>query len=125
MKNHLSFSTRTIFAKINHFIEQTDIRILVYAPPLIGFVAWLIGITVMNLFSDGSAYQPITNILLGALSFLICFSGYAQIYKKEMPGLLGGIYKGNWAVVSGVFTIVIFGFLGVIVVIYGVSDLLR
>ena len=54
-----------------------------------------------------------------------CFSGYAEIYKKEMPGLIGGIYKGNWAIISGVVTIIVFGCLGALLLAYGISTLLR
>jgi hypothetical protein len=100
--------------KLNHIIEKTDIRIVVYAPPIIGFIGFLVGIFVMNLFTGGHPYRPVTDILSGISSSLLCFSGYSEIYKREMPGPLGGIYKGNWAVVSGVFTIIIFGPLGAI-----------
>jgi hypothetical protein len=121
-KPSASFSSN-IFGKINHFIEETDIRILVFAPPIVGFIGLLIGILLMNLLTQGNPYRPITYILLALLSFLLCFSGYSEIYKKEMPGPFGGIYKGNLAVVSGVFTIIVFGLLGMMTLIYGISRL--
>ena len=110
--------------KLNRIIQETDIRLLVYAPPIIGFIGFLIGMFVMNLLTNGHPYQPVTDILSGILSSLLCFSGYSQIYKKELPGPLGGIYEGNWAVVSGVFIILVFGFLGAIALIHGIGTLL-
>jgi hypothetical protein len=53
-----------IFGKMNHFIEQTDIRILVFAPPIVGFIALLIGLLLMNLFTQGNPYRPVIYILL-------------------------------------------------------------
>lgn len=124
MKNQTTPSSRNIFTRINYFVQETDIRILVFAPPIIGFIGLLIGIFLMNLLTNGNPYRPITYILLGILSFLLCFSGYSEVYKKEMPGPLGGIYKGNLAVLSGVFTIILFGSLGAVALIYGISTLL-
>jgi hypothetical protein len=124
VKNQSSPSPRNILTKINSFVEETDIRILVFAPPIIGFTGLLLGIIFMNLITDGDPYQPVTYIFLGILSFFLCFSGYSEVYKKEMPGPLGGIYKGNLAVLSGVFTIILFGSLGAVALAYGVGTLL-
>jgi hypothetical protein len=110
--------------RIHAFIKETDIRILTYVPPFIGLIAFLIAIFVMSLLT-GQSSQHAKNFLAGTLSFLLCFSGYSQIYKKEMPGLLGGVYKGNWAVVSGVIIVLVFGMCGLISLFYGVTASLR
>jgi hypothetical protein len=107
MKNRTASIPKNIYVKINQIVEETDIRILVYAPPIIGFIGLLIGILILNLFTKGQPFQPITDIMLEVLFLIPCFSGYAEIYKKEMPGLFGGIYRGNLAVISGVFIIIL------------------
>lgn len=124
MNDHTPLSSPSMLTKINDFIKDTDIRTLVYAPPFIGFVGCLGVMLIMRLFTGQPPYPPFRDILLGIAAFSPCFSGYAEIYKKEMPGLAGGIYKGSWAIVSGVVTIIIFGGLGVILLIYGISALL-
>jgi hypothetical protein len=124
MKNRNTSTLQNLFTKLNHIIEETDIRILAYGPPVISFIGLLIGIFIINLLTKGHPYQPITDIMLGILFLIPCFSGYAQIYKKEMPGLLGGIYKGNFAVVSGVLIIILSVFFSIVALAHGVSTLL-
>jgi hypothetical protein len=110
--------------KVNQLLDQTDIRILVYAPPIIGFVGLLLVIVTLNLFTHGNPNRSLTDILLGILFLLPCFSGYAEIHKKEMPAPLGGVYKGNLAVVSGVLIIILFGFFSIAAFIHGFATLL-
>jgi hypothetical protein len=107
------------------FIEETDIRILVFFPPVIGLVVLFLGFLMMNVLTDGKPPRSVIFILLGLLSFLLCFSGYAEIHKREMPGPLGGIYRGSIAIISGVFTIILFGLLGATALIYGFATLIR
>jgi len=125
MSKHTTSTSNNIFAKINCFIENTDIRLLVFVPPVIAFAEFLIGAFVMNLLTNGHPYRPFTDFLLGLLSFFLCFSGYAEVRKKEMPWFLGGIYKGNWAIISGLFIITFSGFLGAMALIDGLSTVLK
>jgi hypothetical protein len=122
-KNAASISDNSLI-RINQFIEENDIRILVFAPPIIAFAGLLLGVFVINLLSDGHPYQPITDLLLGTVLLFPCFSGYAEIYKREMPGPFGGIIKGTLAVLSGWFIIILFGIGGVAFLLHGISTLL-
>jgi hypothetical protein len=61
---------------------------------------------------------------MGILFFFPCFSGYAEVYKREMPAPLGGVYKGKLAIVSGVVIIIFFSFSGITALIHGISTLL-
>jgi hypothetical protein len=125
MKHHSTSTSNNIFMKINHFIEETDIRILVFVPPIIGFAGLVIGAFIMNLLTQGQPYRPLTDFMLGVLSFFLCFSGYAEMRKKEMPGLFGGIYKGNLAIISGLFIIILSVFMGTVALAHSLSSLLH
>ena len=125
MKKREIPKSKKVLASVKHFIENTDIRILTFAPPIIGFVGLLIGMYIINLSTSGQPIQPIVDILLGIVFLLPCFSGYAEIYKREMPGPLGGIYKGNWAIVSGVLIIAVFGVSSVAMLMHGIGALIQ
>ena len=43
MKKRGTPKSKNVFASVKDFIENTDIRILTFAPPIIGFVGLLIG----------------------------------------------------------------------------------
>ena len=47
------------------------------------------------------------------------------MHKKEMPGLLGGIYKGNLAIISGLFIIILSVLMGAVALTHGLSTLLH
>jgi len=125
MKNRTTSALANILMTVNHFVEETDIRILVFVPPVIGFLVLLVGVFVANLLNNGRPFPPVTDILLGIILSSLCFSGYAEIYKKEMPGPLGGIYKGNLAVISGALIVILSSIFGITALIHGISILLR
>ncbi len=123
MKNH-SEQHGNLFTRINRFVDNTDIRILVFVPPIIGFAFLLIVMFMIKALTGGNPYQPFTDLVLGIVFLLLCFSGYAEIRKKAMPGPLGGIYKGKLAILSGILIIVMFGFSGLWAIVHGLTNLL-
>lgn len=124
MMRNYSEQQENIISRINRFVDNTDIRILVFVPPIIGFAALLIIMFIVKTLTGGNPYQPLTDIVLGITFLLPCFSGYAEIRKKAMPAPLGGIYQGKLAILSGILIIVMFGFLGLWAILHGLTNLL-
>ncbi len=100
---------KDILARIKHFFEVSDIRMLVFAPPTIGFIGVAVVLFIAGQLVHGRPSQFFLDMTLGALFLTPVFSGIAEVYKQEMPGPLGKAIRGKVAVVSGIIIIVMFG----------------
>ncbi len=123
MKNNQSHQKESAWLRFKEVIDQTDIRVLVWAPPTFamgGILAWALIGTQLGLYvSCGVSYTGI-----GIASLISSCSGIAEIYRREMPGPVGGIVKGKSAVVSGIVMILFFGSSGLFLLLRGLSILL-
>jgi hypothetical protein len=115
-----------LIKKVKSIFDETDIYTLMYMPPMLGFPIY-IGFVVV--ISNYLPYNSITESLMyfasTIMSLLMCIGSAAAVYKKELPWVLGKTYKGNFAVVSGIFGLVVFGSAGLVVFVAGISVLLR
>ncbi len=101
MKKQANSTPDSVVRKIQRFIEETDIHILVFAPPVLAALVIAVWLLIMIPLTNGHIYQPLNYFVLGVSSLFMTFSGFAQVYKKEMPGNFGKVVKGKIAVASG------------------------
>jgi hypothetical protein len=104
-------------------VLNTDIRILVIAPPIIGFGGFFVWLLVMEVLTKGSTSQASFEIGLGLACLVECIAGCAEIYKQEMPGAFGKIVRGKIAVGSGLLIVTIFGLAGIYILGSGLIKL--
>lgn len=109
--------------KIQSFILETEITVLVIIPPIIGFGGFFVYLFIMELITQGATSQAAFEIGLGLACAIECFAGIAQIYKQEMPGPFGKRYKGKFAVISGIIIVLIFGLSSIFTFISGFAEL--
>lgn len=109
--------------QLMHFIEETDIRFLVYVPPLLGIVGFVISLFIASLIANGRPNQAFIDIALGILFLTFLIPGFAEIYKREMPGSFGKVIKGKYAVVSGAIYIVVFGLGSIVAFLSGFNSI--
>ena len=91
-----------LLANIVTFINQTDIHFLVYIPPIFAFGILLLFSFLFSTFPEVAPPLPLIYIGLSVVFFIGCFSGIVEVYKKEMPGPMGGVVKGKMAIISGI-----------------------
>ena len=101
MKKQANSTSDSVVHKLQRFIEESDIHILVFAPPVLAALVIAIWLLIMIPLTNGHIYQPLNYFMLGVSSLFMTFSGFAQVYKKEMPGNFGKVVKGKMAVASG------------------------
>lgn len=95
-------------------LDEADIHALILLPPCIGF-GCLLSFALLYKRVSGDRLSPTFScIAIGIASLISAFSGYAEIYKKEMPGLFGRTFEGKTAVISGILTMGMFIFLGIV-----------
>lgn len=123
MDKSSSRSASKTLQQIKSFMMNTDIRILVIAPSLIGFGGFFIWLLIMELLTQGSTSQASFEIGLGIACLIECFAGIAEIYKQEMPAGFGKVIKGKIAIGSGIIIVMVFGFSGVFILISGLAKL--
>jgi hypothetical protein len=111
------------FQQINSFLTNTDIRVLVIAPSLIGFGGFFIWLFIAEILTQGSTSQASFEIGLGIACLIASLAGVAEIYKQEMPGGFGKIIKGKIAVGSGIIIVLVFGCSGVLILKSGLAKL--
>jgi hypothetical protein len=115
-----------LMKKIKLFFDETDIHTLMYAPPMLGFPIYIVFVVVISSYLP---YNSITESLMSfataILCFVMCIGSVAAVYKKELPWVMGKTYKGNFAVVSGIFGLVVLGSTGIMVFVTGISALFR
>lgn len=121
MNNPSPKKLKIILQRIKSFFDETDIYTLAFMPPMLGFGGYLISLFVIENLSEKPIPESYIYIGLGISSLIMCISGIAEIYKKEMPGSMGKVIKGNMAVVSGIIIVVLFGFSGLVGLIYGIN----
>ncbi len=121
MNSPISIVPRKVLQKIKLFFDETDIRVLVFTPPTLGFGIYLAVFLIMETLLENGTPESYIYIGLGITSMIACIGGIAEIYKKEAPGSLGKIIKGKMAIISGVFIVLLFGSGGLYVLIYGMS----
>lgn len=102
---------------IKSFLDETDIRSLILLPSLIGFGGFFAFMFFFGETVKESPYSCITSVFLGIVCLISSLSGIAEIYKKQMPGPMGGIIEGKIAVITGILMVVLFGGLGIIIII--------
>jgi hypothetical protein len=94
---------------IRKIIDETDIRVLVFWPPIIGFALLLLWMSIKKPAMDREIFQSLNYLVLGICSLFPSFSGVVEIYKREIPGPFGGVIGGRAAIVSGVVMVLMFG----------------
>lgn len=112
---------RMALQKIKSFFDETDIRVLVFTPPILGFGIYFAVFLILESLLENGTPESYIYIGLGIASLVECIAGIAEIYKKEAPVSLGKIIKGKAAIISGIFIILFFGSGGLYVAIYGMS----
>jgi hypothetical protein len=124
MKKSIASITVAPMDKMKSIIMDTDIRILVFVPPVIGFGSFLAGFILMEYLTSHMTPLSVIEITLGVACFIQCFAGVAQVLKREMPGPFGKILTGRIAVISGIMMIFVFGLSGIIAISYGIANFL-
>ncbi len=112
-------NTEKALVNLLKVIDETDIRMLVYAPPIIGVVGFLVWVYVMDRVTNGSISNISFDFALGTVSLLQCISGISEIRRKEMPGPFGRTIKGKIAIISGAIITVFFGIGGLYFIAHG------
>ena len=110
--------------RIKSFFDENDIYALTFMPPMLGFGGYFVSLFVIEKLSEKPIPESYIYIGLAVASLIGCIAGVAQIYKKEMPGSLGRVIKGNIAVVSGVITVVFMSFGIIVGFVHGISILI-
>jgi len=105
-------------------LRDIDIRILVFTPPLVGFGGFIVWLIVAEQLSNSAVPQAYFEMALGMACFVQCFAGFAEIYRREMPGPFGKVIRGTPAIISGIIIIGLFGFIGSVALIHGISILI-
>jgi hypothetical protein len=105
---------------IKSFLDETDIRSLGLFPSLIGFGGFLAYLFFFGKMVKESPYSCITSIFLGIACLISSLSGMAEIYKKQIPGPMGGVIEGKFAIVTGILMVVLFGGLGIIIIVLAI-----
>lgn len=122
-KRRSIISTETL-QKLRSAVLNTDIRILVMAPAIVGFGGFFVWLFVMEILTRGATSQAAFEIGLGVACLIACLAGVAEIYKQEMPGAFGKTVKGKVAVGSGIIILIVFGISGTYILISGFTKLL-
>jgi hypothetical protein len=121
MSNPKSIKLQIMLQRIKSLFDETDIYNLVYSPPLLGFGGYFVSLFIIESLSKNSIPGYYIYLGLAAASLITCISGIAEIYKKEAPVSLGKIIKGNMAVISGIIIVILFGFGGLVMLVYGLN----
>lgn len=100
--------------KFLQLIDESDIRTLVYVPPILGLLGFITWFFLARYITKGQINNVSFDIAIGITLLFQCISGIAEIRKKEMPGSIGQIVRGKIAIVSGIFLIVFFGLGGLL-----------
>jgi hypothetical protein len=101
-------------------IDQSDIRALVFVPPivcLLGFITWFF---IMDLITGGKINTVHFDLTLSLIMFVLCFTGFAQIRKRETP-VGPRVIRGNLAIINGVGIILLFGPFGIYLLWHAIS----
>jgi hypothetical protein len=110
-----------VLRKIKGFFDNNDIRSLTFVPPILAFGFFISFFFLADSLSEKPVPESYLYIIFAIACFIECIAGAAQIYKREMPGPVGKIIKGNMAVVSGLLILVFFCVGGVYFFMLGVG----
>ena len=103
-------------------IDEADIRSMVYLPPIVSFLGFLIWFFIMDWATQGKINPLSFDIALFPIMLILCFTGFAQIRKKETPVGLR-IIHGNLAIINGIGIILLFGSFGIFILWHAVSSI--
>jgi hypothetical protein len=115
---------KIMLQRIKTYFDETDIFTLVFIPPMLGFGGYFVFLFIVENLSEKPIPESCIYIGAGIASLITCIAGIAEIYKKEMPSSLGKVIKGNMALSSGIIIVVLFGFVGLVGLIYGINILI-
>ncbi len=117
-KERSSFGTR-----VKEILDDTDIRLLVYGPPVLSVVG-LLTLALIHKLLGLQMSSAVSELAIGLAALFCSLAGIAEIYKKQMPGPLGGVVEGGMAAASGVFIVLVFGTAGIYEMLSGLRQLL-
>jgi hypothetical protein len=115
-----------LIKKVKSIFDETDIYTLMYMPPMLGFPIYIgFVVVISNYLPYNSVTESLMSFATAILCFVMCIGSVAAVYKKELPWVMGKTYKGNFAVVSGIFGLIVLGIFGIASLIAGISALFR
>ena len=125
MKDFTMTRKNNLMENCKILLNETDIRHLVFVPSFISFGAIIVWYLIASNFPEVSIPLPVAYMGLSLFFFIQCLSGFAEVYKREMPGPFGGVIKGKSAVIAGIFIMVIFAIPSFATLIYAFVILLK
>ena len=117
--------SNSTYGNIQNYFMTSDIRALVTIPPLVGFGSFFLILFLLEKLTSGTTPQAFFEIGLGIASLIECVAGVSMIIKKEMPGPLGNLITGKYAIISGWTIVLLFGLSGLLVIGFGLANLFQ
>lgn len=103
---------------VRRILDAADIRLLVFVPMALGFGGFVAWAFIASAIRNGGSATPSEGIFSAGVALLISsLSGFAEIYRREMPGPLGGTVRGITAVISGILLVLLFGLTGLYLIV--------
>ena len=103
---------------LKNFFKNSSVRVLSAIPVILAILLLSIWVVLRSslIKEIPSSYNY---IVLSIASLLTGVTGIVYIYKKEMPGFTSSTtIKGEWAILSGVITVIFLGGLGFLMIYY-------
>lgn len=111
------------FEKFLQLIKNTNIHKLEGIVTLLAIILLIFWFGISDMFFDGLAPQTYNYFGLLLCAFILGFSGFFQVVKKEMPWVMGKTIKGNLAMISGYVLMISFWGVGVLGLYFMLSEL--
>ncbi len=101
--------------QIVNFIMSTNISILdafSWVTPIVIIILWAF---LTDKVFNNQVPQFLHILVIISCAFILGTGGLFQVIKKEAPWIMGKTIKGNLAIVSGAFVMILFWGMGIIV----------
>lgn len=93
---------RSLVTSLLNLIKKGNIRILVALPIITGLLVYAILLTLEPKNQSDNIHDLYLSVTGIVCSFIFSISGIIQIYRREGPGISGGITKGVFPVITGI-----------------------
>lgn len=111
------------FEEFLQLIKSTNIHKLEAIATLLTVILLIVWFGISDMLFDGLVPQTYNYLGLLLCTFVLGFSGFFQVVKKEMPWVMGKTIKGNLAVVSGYVLMISFWGVGLLGLYFVISEL--
>lgn len=110
---------KSILKRVVGLLKSTDIKVLVFSLLLVPILFLVSAAYIANRLFEKGVPEQFTATVMAVSAFLTSLAGYAQIARKESPGIMDYNFHGKIAIWMGTLWVIFCWSMGLLILYFG------